>query len=333
MKGLFDPIAVKQLELKNRIVMSPMCQYKAQDGVPNDWHLQHYGSRAIGGTGLILLEMTSPQPNGRITEHCLGLWSEEQLQGHRRIVDFCHQYEAKVGVQIGHAGRKSQLLEGTVAPSAIAFSDSLPMPREMTVAEIEETIHSFAVSAELAVKAGFDTIELHGAHGYLLHQFLSPATNRRKDKYGDYSRLALEVIREVKQRMPEHMPLILRVSAVEYGAGGYAFPYLLEIIPQFIEAGVDLFDVSTGGDSPVRPQVYPAYQLPYAAEVKSRFDIPVMSVGGLGHAALADAAVRNGQADLVAIGKPLLRNPYWAKEAAVSRGVDMKLPGEYNLGF
>ncbi|MCQ6268363.1 NADH:flavin oxidoreductase/NADH oxidase [Fictibacillus sp. WQ 8-8] len=336
MPGLFDPIAIKGLELKNRVMMSSMCQYQAEglDGAPVDWHFIHYVSRAIGGTGLIVLEMTNIEPRGRITEKCLGLWSQEHIPHYKRIVDACHSYGAKAGIQIAHAGRKSVIEKGDIiGPTALPFSENSPMPRELKKVEIEELIEGFGKSAELAVQAGFDTIELHGAHGYLLHQFFSPASNKREDEYGRYNRFPLEVIKAVKAKMPGDMPLIMRISAVEYREGGYGFNHMLEMIPDFIEAGIDAFDVSTGGDGPVRPKVYPAYQAKYAEIIKNTFHVPVISVGNLETPAVAESVIRSEVADLVAIGRGMLRNPYWVKEASLQIGENIDLPGVYNLGY
>jgi NADPH2 dehydrogenase len=336
MPGLFDPIQIKGLQLKNRVMMSSMCQYQAEnlDGTPVDWHFIHYTSRAIGGTGLIFFEMTDIEPRGRITDKCLGIWSEDQIPAYKRIVDACHKYDAKVGLQIAHAGRKSVIEEGDiVAPSEIRFSENSPIPRELRKDEIEAIIEGFGKSTALAVKAGFDVIELHGAHGYLIHQFLSPASNKRKDEYGQFHRFPKEVIKIVKANMPEEMPLIMRISAVEYREGGYGFDHMLDLIPGFVEAGIDVFDVSTGGDGPVRPHVYPAYQVKYAETIKKTFNIPVINVGSLENPQVAESVIRNEEADIIAIGRGMLRNPYWAKEAAKLFGIDLELPGVYNMGY
>lgn len=334
--GLFDPIQIKSLHLKNRIMMSPMCQYQSEtlDGTPGDWHFIHYTSRAIGGTGLICFEMTNVEPRGRITENCLGIWSEHHVSYYKRIIDACHKYNAKVGLQIAHAGRKSMIAAGDiVAPSALPFSEQSPLPRELKTDEIKDIIEQFGKSTALAVRAGFDVIELHGAHGYLIHQFLSPTSNRRDDKFGQFERFPVEVIKAVKANMPADMPLIMRISAVEYREGGYRFEHMMKLIPKFIVAGVDVFDVSTGGDGPVRPQVYPAYQIKYAETIKNTFNIPVINVGSLENPHVAESVIRNGETDMVAIGKGMLRNPYWAKEAAKVLDHDFELPGVYNMGF
>ncbi|AST91019.1 MULTISPECIES: NADH:flavin oxidoreductase/NADH oxidase [Sutcliffiella] len=336
MAGLFSSFSHKGLQLKNRIMMSSMCQYQAEnkDGTPTDWHFVHYVSRAIGGTGLIFLEMTNVELRGRITNQCLTLHSEYQVPYFKRIVEECHKYGSKIGIQIAHAGRKS-VIEGSdvVGPGKHPFSKESPVPRELTTDEVKEICEKFGESAALAVEAGFDTIEIHGAHGYLLHQFMSPATNHRTDQYGEYHVFPVEVIREIRSRIPSEMPLILRISAVEYGENGYNFNHMLKLIPHFIEAGVDIFDVSTGGNDPVRPDVYPAYQAQYAQVIKERFKLPVITVGRLESPYVAESIIREGRADIVAVGRGLLREPYWAKEAAIQLNQELTLPGVYDLGY
>lgn len=336
MTSLFEPYKLKDLELKNRIALSPMCQYMADNerGIPENWHLVHLVSRAIGGTGLILTEMTNVEPRGRITKNCLGIYNDEQVEAFKKINEEIHKYGAKSGLQIAHAGRKSVIEGGDiVAPSAIPFSNTSPMPRELRIEEAERIVELFAEGTKRTVEAGFDTIEIHGAHGYLLHQFLSPATNQRTDKYGDHVLFAKEVIQAVKSEMPSSMPLIMRISAVEYNGRGYTFEDILKHCRTFVEAGVDMFDVSTGGDSVNKPDVYPGYQTSYAKEIREKLQVPVMSVGRLENPDVAEMVIKEGSADLVAVGRGMLRNPYWAKEAAEQLGYRFELPGEYNLGF
>lgn len=336
MPSLFEPIQLCQMEVKNRIVMSPMCQYQATNkkGLAENWHLIHYVSRAVGGTGLILTEMTDIEARGRISEECLGLYEQAHVDAFKKVVEESHRYGAKIGVQMAHAGRKSTIADNDiVAPSAIPFSPNHQMPRELSKMEIEDIIEKFGRGAQRAVSAGFDTIELHGAHGYLIHQFMSPASNRREDEYSDPSKFALDVIGVVRQSMPTGMPLILRVSAVEYSPGGYTYEDMLSLCRMFKEAGVDVFDVSTGGDSPNRPEVFPAYQVKYASTYRRELGVPVISVGRLENPFVAESVIRNEQADMVCIGKGMLRNPYWAKEAAVTLGIDLDLPGVYGMAY
>jgi len=313
---------LKGLTLKNRIVMSPMCQYSvdAHDGVPNDWHFVHYVSRAIGGTGLILMEMTDVEPDGRISNRDLGLWSDEHIPAFRRIVDEIHKYGAKVGVQIAHAGRKALDAEPPVGPTDEPFAPDAKKPRALSTDEVWQLVDRFAQAAERAVKAGFDTIELHGAHGYLIHQFHSPGINKRTDEFGaDLSKFGVEIIRAVKRVIPADMPLLMRISAVEYMQDGYGLEHSLALCRAYREAGVDLFDVSSGGEGgvpgPRQPGNYPGYQLPLARAVKNELGVPVIAVGILDDPALAEHAVASGTADLVAIGRAMLRNPYWAVDA------------------
>ena len=334
MPGLFDPMSVRDVTFRNRIGMSPMCQYRAHgDGVPTDWHRAHYRARALGGAGLILTEMTDVEARGRITERCLGLWNDAQRDAFARLIDDVHAEGAKVGIQIAHAGRKSSLAGEIVAPSAIAFASGHPTPRALSTAEVEGMVAAFAAAAERAVAAGVDLIELHGAHGYLIQQFLSPVTNRRDDAYGDPARFPLEVIAAVRAGMPAGMPLVLRVSAREVGEGGYDEAFLLPLLGRFVAAGVDLVDVSSGGDAPVRPTAYPGYQLGLARTVRERVGVPVAAVGMLHAPEVAEYAVRSAHADLILVGRGMLRTPYWAHEAAHALGVAHALPGEYDKGL
>lgn len=336
MPGLFDPIKIAGLEIKNRVMMSPMCQYQAGNkaGTAENWHFVHYVSRAIGGTGLIMTEMTNVESRGRITEGCLGIYDEQHIDAFKRIIDECHRYGSKAGIQIAHAGRKSTISGADiVAPSAIPFSPDSPIPRQLTTSEIEEIVEAFGRGVERAVQAGVDAIELHGAHGYLIHQFMSPTTNKRDDVYGDLDRFALDVIHAVKGAMPKGMPLVFRVSAVEYAEEGYTFAEMLDKCRRFITAGVDAFDVTTGGNSPYRPEVYPAYQSKYAQIYKAKLGVPVISVGRLENPQVAELLIRNDIADMVCIGRGMLRNPYWVKEAAIVLGANLEMPGVYNMGY
>lgn len=336
MSKLFEPYKIKNLELKNRIVLSPMCQYKAmnEEGVPENWHFVHLVSRAMGGTGLVMTEMTNVQPNGRITENCLGLYSDQQEESFKKINEEIHKYGAKTAIQIAHAGRKSTLKnDEIVGPSAIAFSEEHRVPKELSMDEIQKIIESFANSAKRAIRANFDTIEIHGAHGYLLHQFISRASNKREDKYGDPTLFAKEVVEAVKAEIPNSVPLIMRISAIEYTSQPYSLSEMIEYCKTFANAGVDMFDVSTGGNSLNRPEVFPAYQAKYAKSIKNSLGIPVISVGSLEIPEVAEHVIRDGYADLVAIGKGMLKDPYWAKTAAEKLNVSLEMPGVYGLGY
>lgn len=340
MQDLFTPFNFKSLQLKNRIVMPPMCQYSVEqkDGIATDWHYLHYVSRAIGGTGLIIIEMTDVEPDGRITDYDLGLWSDEQIPALKRIVDACHSYGAKVGIQIAHAGRKAEDARVPVSPSAIAFDEKSTQPRELTTSEVKGMVEKFRAAAARAVQAGFDTIQIHGAHGYLIHQFHSPLTNRREDEYGqDLTRFGREVIQAVKAEMPEDMPLIMRISAQEYVDGGYGIEESVAFAKEYQQAGVDMFDVSAGGEGPItasgRPGTHAAYQVPLARAIRNTLDVPTIAVGRLDDPILANAVIGNEDADLVAVGRGMLRNPHWALEAATVLGKETEIPKQYISGF
>lgn len=333
------PISIKGLALKNRIVMPPMCQYSvdALDGIPTDWHFVHYVSRAIGGTGLIIVEMTDVEPDGRITNKDLGLWSDEQIPAFKRIVDEVHKYGSKIGVQIAHAGRKAEDAEQPVSASDIPVADVKTAPRALSTPEVKEMILKFQEAARRAVEAGFDTIELHGAHGYLIHQFHSPGINNRTDEYGkDLALFGVEVIRAVRSVMPDDMPLIFRISAIEYMDGGYDLEHSLQIAKSYKEAGVDIFDVSSGGEAPPgkkKPVNHAGYQVPFARAYKQTLDVPVIAVGVLEDPLIAEAALANEDTDLVAVGRGMLDDPYWALHAV--KAVDRKVepPVQYKRGI
>lgn len=340
MKNLFSPFTLKNLELKNRVVMPPMCQYSVEqkDGVATDWHYVHYVSRAVGGTGLIIVEMTDVEPDGRITDHDLGLWSDEQIPALRRIVDAAHAHGSKIGIQIAHAGRKAEDADVPVAPSAIAFDAGWKTPRALMTDEVRGMVGKFRDAVERAVRAGFDTIELHGAHGYLIHQFHSPLTNRRDDEYGqDRTRFGCEIIRAAREVMPADMPLIMRISAKEYVDGGYGIEDSQAFAAAYLEAGVDLFDISSGGEGPIgaggRPGTHAGYQVPLARAIREHLNVPVAAVGRLDDAILANAVIGNEDADLVAVGRGMLRNPYWALEAEATLKLPSTAPKQYGGGF
>lgn len=341
MAHLFTPFQLKGLELKNRIVMAPMCQYSVteKDGKPNDWHFVHYTSRAIGGAGLILTEMTDVEPDGRITDYDLGIWSDDHISAFARLIDTGHHYGAKMGIQIAHAGRKAEDAQAPVAPSPIQFpGDRYKMPRELSTDDIKRLVEKFGQATRRAVKAGVDTVELHGAHGYLVHQFQSPATNHRSDEYGrDLARFGSEVIQAMKAELPSSMPLLMRVSAVEYVEDGYGLEHMVEIAKKYQAAGVDMFHVSSGGEghpAPTRrPGNYPGYQVPFARRMKEALNIPVIAVGMLEDPALAESVVANGDADLVAVARGMLRDPYWAIHAAIALKETPDVPTQYSRAF
>ncbi|WP_129691146.1 NADH:flavin oxidoreductase/NADH oxidase [Gottfriedia acidiceleris] len=324
MSNLFKPFKYKGLELKNRVVMPPMCQYSVhlKDGIPTDWHFVHYTSRAIGGTGLIIIEMTNVEDRGRISDYCLGIWSDDHIPAFKRIIDECHKYGAKVAIQIAHAGRKAEDAPNPVSSSPNAFNEKSKTPHELTTLEVKEMVEKFKKGVERAVLAGVDTIELHGAHGYLIHQFASAYTNQRTDEYGqDKFLFGKEVIKAAKSVMPADMPLIMRISALEYVDGGYGLDYSVEMAKAFRDAGVDLFHISSGGEGPIgsggRPGSHPGYQVKLAEQIKKEVEIPVIAVGKLDDANLAESVLGNQEADLIAVGRGMLSNPYWANDASI----------------
>lgn len=340
MDHLFSTYKLKGLKLKNRVVMPPMCQYSVinKDGIATDWHYLHYVNRAIGGASLIIIEMTDVEPDGRITDFDLGLWSNDQIPALARIVEACHQHGAKVGIQIAHAGRKAEDAAVPVAPSAIPFDNKSKTPRALSTDEVKQMVEKFRLAVKRAVKAGVDAIELHGAHGYLIHQFQSSLTNKRTDEYGkDLSLFGKEVIQAAKREMPEDMPLIMRISAKEYLEGGYGIKESIEFSREYQKAGVDMFHVSAGGEGPIaahgRPGTHVAYQVPLAREIKQALNIPVIAVGRLDEPVLANAVIGNEEADLVAVGRGMLRNPFWTLEAAMKLNKETVIPKQYEPAF
>lgn len=322
MPKITDSFQIKSLYLRNRVVMPPMCQFSAKDGMPNDWHYVHYTSRAIGGAGLIIMEMTNIEPNGRISDRCLGIWSDSHIPAFARIIQSCKHYGAKMAIQIGHAGRKAEDAPELVSASPIAFSNRYKTPKELTTTEAEEMVRQYGQAFRRALEAGVDCIEIHGAHGYLIHQFQSPFTNKRQDKYGqDKALFGVEVIQEARRVMPESMPLIFRISAIEYVEDGYGIDYSTELCRRYREAGVDMFHITAGGEGEIgdagKPNAGPGYQVDFAQAIKHALDVPVISVGRLEDPYLANEAIESGKTDLVAVGRGMLRNPYWASDASL----------------
>lgn len=336
MNNISSPFKYKKLNLKNRIVLAPMCQYCVEnnDGIPTEWHHMHYVSRSIGGTGLIMFEMTSISKNGRSTNKDLGIWSDDHIDSFSKIVKNCKIYGASVCLQISHAGRKAQDTDFPVSSSPVKFpGKEYNKPRELTKDEIKILVEDYANAARRGIQAGFDAIELHGAHGYLIHQFHSPFMNKRSDEYGEnLERFGVEVIRAVKKELLDDIPLIMRVSAVEYSDGGYDLEHIIKICEKYKQSGVDLFSISSGGEGEF-PKGYPAHQVPFAREIKKRLNVPVIVAGGLNDPNLADAIVRNGETDLVAVGRGMLTNPYWTVSAMKSLNYQVEIPKQYKLGF
>lgn len=333
MAKLFEPFQLKSLSLRNRVVMSPMCMYSvwAEDGRLNDFHVTHLVSRAVGGAGLVMVEMSDVDPDGRITVRDSGIWDDRHQGALAAIGEQVHAYGAAFGVQIAHAGRKAQSESlSPVGPSAIRFSDRYRVPHAMTTDEVRQMVERFRAGAARAVAAGVDVIELHGAHGYLVHQFMSRASNQRDDGYGEPTQFGREVIGAMRSVMPVGMPLFMRVSGTEHSPLGYGVEDLVAMARVFQAAGVDLFDVSSGGNLPVPVAEFPGYQVPYAEAVGRGIGAPVMAVGCLDDYALAESIVAEGRVNLVAIGRGMLRDPYWANSAALALGEHTLLPDQYH---
>ncbi|MHB1843521.1 MAG: NADH:flavin oxidoreductase/NADH oxidase [Deltaproteobacteria bacterium] len=349
MTTLFTELRLRELTFKNRIFVSPMCQYSSDDGMPNDWHLVHLGSRAIGGAAMVMVEASAVCPEGRISTMDSGLWSKAQAQAFRRITNFVRAQGAVAGMQLAHAGRKASTEvpwqgNGTViparggwqvvAPSALPFSESYPMPVALTPAEIDGVVERFAAAARLAREAGFQVVELHMAHGYLLHEFLSPLSNQREDQYGGAletrARLPLRVARAVRKAWPDDLPLFVRLSATDWAPGGWELPETVQLARWLKDEGVDLIDCSSGGAVPhAKIPVGPGYQVPFAEAVKRDAGVPTGAVGLITDPHQAEEIVATGKADAVFLARELLRDPYWPLHAAKALGVDVRWPPQY----
>jgi len=336
---LLGPLTIKGLELPNKVVMAPMCMYCAgEEGLVTDWHLAHYAARAIGGVGLIIQEATAVEKRGRLSPNDLGIWDDDQIKGLKKLVDLVHEFGSKAGIQLGHGGRKARPGKGEIiGPSSIAFSEDHQVPREMEEKEIKEVVNAFKKAAERACAAGYDIIELHGAHGYLIHQFLSPYSNQRQDDYGgsfeNLLRFPLEIIQEVRKILPSGKLLMLRISAVEYIQQGYSFNDMVKAAKIFAEVGIDILDVSTGGAGPSAPRTWPGFQVPYAQKIREELNVPVIACGLITDPGMAEELVSNNRTDLVALGRALLRDPNWVLNAARELGIPGKIPWSYARAY
>lgn len=356
MSALFQPFTLRDVTIPNRVWMPPMCQYSAapegpETGAPNDWHFAHYAARAAGGTGLIIVEATGVSPEGRISPYDLGIWNDTQVEAFRRITRFLVSQGTVPGIQLAHAGRKASTdrpwkggapvgadAHGwrALAPSAVAFDDKHPVPTELTTDQIQEIVGQFADAARRALAAGFEVAEIHGAHGYLINEFLSAHSNHRTDAYGgsyeNRTRFALEVVDAVREVWPEGKPLFFRISATEWlEDGGWTADDTVRFAADLHAHGIDLLDVSTGGNaSGVRIPVGPGYQVPFAARVKAGTTMPVAAVGLITDAEQAEKILANGEADAVLLGRELLRDPSWARRAARELGGDVRVPDQYH---
>jgi NADPH2 dehydrogenase len=332
---IFEKIEIKNLKLKNRIVMPPMCMYTAEeDGFVTPWHVNHYTTRAVGGVGLIMVEATAVEPSGRISANDLGIWSEDHIEGLKKIVDSVHQNGGKIGIQLAHAGRKSDSLKDEIyGPSPIRFNDDYRLPKEMTVEDIKRVKNNFKEAAARAEKAGFDLIEIHGAHGYLINEFISPLTNKREDEYGgsleNRSRFLKEILEEVVQVWPKEKPITLRVSSLEYSEKGNTSEDIADIINHVKESGVDIVNVSSGGVIYTKINPYPGYQIEPARIIKEKTNLPVMAGGLVTDWQLAEEIIKNKRGDMVYMGRKLLRDPYFVINTSHQLGVDYPWPKQY----
>jgi 2,4-dienoyl-CoA reductase-like NADH-dependent reductase (Old Yellow Enzyme family) len=350
---LFEPMTLGNVTLRNRIAMSPMCEYSAVDGVPADWHLVHLGSRAVGGAGLVLTEATAVSPEGRISLGDTGLWNDAQQAAWTRIAAFINSQGALSGIQLAHAGRKAStempwrggkaLPAGQggwtpVAPSALAFDDDYPMPVALDAAGIAKVVADFAAASVRACEAGFGVIEIHAAHGYLLHEFLSPLSNKRDDIYGgtlaNRARLLREVVAAVRDAWPAPAPLIVRLSATDWTQGGWDIDESVELARWLKQDGVDLIDCSSGGSVPhAKIPLAPGYQVQFSARIRHEAGIATGAVGLITDALQAEAILERGDADLVLLGRELLRDPYFPRRAAVELGVHIESPVQYQRAW
>lgn len=343
---LYTSIKFRNLELKNRWVMSPMCMYSCKDGVANDFHLVHYGSRAQGGTGLIMIEATGVVPEGRITNKCIGIWNDEQAAALGKIAKFVHQNSAsKIGIQLAHSGRKGSTWNGkqipeaegwkTVAPSPIPYSDGERIPHELRIDEIKDLVQKFKEAAKRAVDQGFDLIEIHAAHGYLIHQFLSPLSNIRTDEYGgsfeNRTRFLLEIVDAVNEILDENHPLFVRISASEYAENGWDLEDSISLAKILKTKNVDLIDVSSGGNiHGAKITLFDGYQVPFSSEIRKISGMKTGAVGLIKTVEQAEEILEKSEADLIFVAREILRNPYLAIQGSFTENADCFFPPQYD---
>lgn len=352
---LISPYTLGNITLKNRIVISPMCQYSAENGIANDWHLAHYGARAIGGAGLIIQEATAITAEGRISHGDLGLWNQEQIASLQGVVKFVQQQGSKMGIQLSHAGRKASVQkpwEGrhkiapeapngwqTYGPSALPFEQGEAIPKALTKVQIQEIIQNFQEAALRAIEVGYDVIEIHAAHGYLLHQFYSPLSNHRKDRYGgsfeNRIRLTLEVVEAIQQVWGKEKPLLVRISATDWTENGWNIQDSLQLAAALKHLGVHLIDTSTGGNVLAEIPVQPGYQVSFSSEIKNKINIPTAAVGLISTPQQAEEILQNDAADLICIARESLRNPQFPLYAAYVLQHESKdlWPKQYERAF
>ncbi|MEO6638226.1 MAG: NADH:flavin oxidoreductase/NADH oxidase [Ginsengibacter sp.] len=346
---LFEPIKIRGVELKNRLVVSPMCEYSSEDGYANDWHLVHLGSRAVGGAGLVFTEATAVSPEGRITPDDLGIWKDEHIDFLKRITAFVSQHGAVPGIQLAHAGRKASHFSPwkggkalgkndgaweTLAPSALAFKEGEPLPKEMSREDIEQLIKDFVGATKRAIAAGFKVIEIHAAHGYLVNEFLSPLTNKRKDEYGgsfeNRIRILLEIVAAIREVITEATPLFVRISATDWVDGGWSGDDSVALAKVLKIKSVDLIDCSSGGVSPEQKiPVQPLYQVPFSEKIKKETGMLTGAVGLITTAEEAEGILQKKQADLIIMARQFLREPYFPLHAAKELDADVTWPVQY----
>lgn len=350
MTHLFDPLTIRDITFANRVFVSPMCQYSATDGHPNDWHFVHLGSRAVGGAGLVIMECTAVLPEGRINSHDLGIWDDAHIPSFSRMVRFLHEQGSVAGIQISHAGRKASTQrpwEGASAlpaseggwsnvsaPSAIPFASNYPQPHALSIDGIQEIVAAFVEAARRAVEAGFRVLELHGAHGYLIHQFLSPLSNQRPDAYGgsfeNRTRFLREVVAAVRTVWPERAPLFVRLSCTDWTEGGWNLEQSIELARQLKPMGVDLIDCSSGGNvATAKIPVGPGYQSAFAERIRREAGILTGTVGMITLPVQAEHVLATGQADAVFLAREVLRDPYWPLRAARELRQAVSWPVQY----
>lgn len=336
MVKLFNPIKMKSITIPNRIVMPAMCQYMANtDAKVTEWHRVHYGARAIGQVGLIILEATGVEPRGRITDNDLGIWDDSHIEGLKGLVDFAHQQGSTIGIQLAHAGRKAVIADSSsvIAPSSIPFDENSVVPKEMSKETIREVTKAFGQGARRAKEAGFDLVQIHGAHGYLINQFLSPLSNQRTDEYGGdregRMRFLKEVVAAIKEEWPKDKLISLRISATEYAEKGIDLEEMIEILKVVKEWGVDVIDASSGGLVPAKFGVGPGYQVKLSEGIKHQVNIPTIAVGLITEPEFAEEILFNDRADFVALGRELLRDPHWPLKAASKLNADVEWPIPY----
>jgi len=350
---LFQPIKIRNLNLKNRIVVSPMCQYSAEDGMFSDWQLVELGSFAVGGAGLIFTEATAVESIGRISPHCTGIWDDKHIVPLKRIADFIHAHHAAMGIQLAHAGRKGStyplwvagrvavpISEGgwtPIAPSPIIFESNFPIPQEMTKADIERVKTKFVEAAERAEKSNIDVIEIHAAHGYLIHEFYSPITNKRQDEYGGSFegriRLCVEIVQAVRNVWPAYKPLFVRLSCVDWVPGGWDLSETIQLVKILKNIGVDVIDCTSGGNHPSQQiKVKPGYQVPFSSAIRTQTEILTTAVGLIYNSDQAEEILQKGEADLIAMAREFLRNPHWPLKAASELNVDVNWSFQYQRG-